>query len=102
MSYEYANGVKMSFTQVFFHPGGMPGGGQYFYAYGTKGAVDVSNARFYPVERGVQPQVLSEAQGRRGGEPQLAAFYECIPHRDPARSQRKDRGGSGADGDPGP
>jgi predicted dehydrogenase len=78
LSYEYENGVKLSFTQVFFHPGGMPGGGQYFYVYGTKGAVEVSNARFYPLERSAPPQVLSEAQGRRGGEPQLAAFYECI------------------------
>jgi len=78
LSYEYANGVKMSFTQVFFHPGGMPGGGQYFYVYGTKGAVDVSNGRFYPLERGRQPEVLSTAAGGLGGEPQLAAFYECI------------------------
>jgi predicted dehydrogenase len=78
LSYEYENGVKMSFTQVFFHPGGMPGGGQYFYVYGTKGAVDVSNGRFYPLQRGAQPEVLSAAQGRGGGEPQLADFYECI------------------------
>jgi predicted dehydrogenase len=28
LTYEYANGIKMSFTQVFFHPSGMPGGGQ--------------------------------------------------------------------------
>ena len=77
LSYEYANGVKMSFTQVFFHPGGMPGGGQYFYVYGTKGAVDVNSSRFYPLQRGQQPQVLSSAPGR-AGEPQLAAFYECV------------------------
>jgi predicted dehydrogenase len=56
----------------------MPGGGQYFYVYGTKGAVDVSNGRFYPLERGAQPQALSQTERMRGGEPQLAAFYECI------------------------
>ena len=78
LSYEYANGVHMSFTQVFFHPGGLPGGGQYFYAYGTKGAVDVSGAKFYPLGRGQPPQVLSAEQDQRGGEPQLAAFYDCI------------------------
>ncbi len=78
LSYEYANGVKMSFTQVFFHPGGMPGGGQYFYVYGTKGAVDVSGAKFYPLGRGQPPQPLSSEPSQRGGEPQLAAFYECI------------------------
>jgi myo-inositol 2-dehydrogenase/D-chiro-inositol 1-dehydrogenase len=78
LSYEYANGVRMSFTQVFFHPGGMPGGGQYFYVYGTKGAVDVSGSKFYPLGRGAQPEVLSTSAGGGGGEPQLAAFYECI------------------------
>ncbi len=77
LSYEYKNGVKMSFTQVFFHPGGMPGGGQYFYVYGTKGAVDVSNARYYPMARGAEPQTLSAEPGG-SGEPQLEAFYECI------------------------
>ena len=76
LSYEYANAVKTSFTQVFFHPRGLPGGGQYFYVYGTKGAVDVSGARFYPMGGG-EPQVLSTAQGI-GGEPQLQAFYDCI------------------------
>ncbi len=76
LSYEYANGVKMSFTQVFFHPRGLPGGGQYFYVYGTKGAVDVSGARFYPLAGG-EPQVLSTATQSRG-EPQLQAFYDCI------------------------
>ena len=76
LSYEYANGVKMSFTQVFFHPRGLPGGGQYFYVYGTDGAVEVSTARFYPMGKG-EPQVLSEAPGRTG-EPQLKAFYDCI------------------------
>lgn len=51
LSYDYRNGVKMSYTQVFFHPRGMPGGGQYFYVYGAKGAVDVINSTFYPLEK---------------------------------------------------
>ncbi len=76
LSYEYANGVKMSFTQAFFHPSKLPGGGQYFYVYGTKGAVDVGNARFYPLDKS-EPQVLSTAEPM-AGDPQLQAFYDCI------------------------
>lgn len=76
LSYEYANGVKMSFTQVFFHPRGLPGGGQYEYLYGTKGAVDLETARFYPMGAG-EPQVLS-AKPHMSGDPQLQAFYDAI------------------------
>ena len=46
------NGVKMSFTQNFFHPSGLPAGGQYTNVYGTKGAVSLDNGKFYPLERG--------------------------------------------------
>ncbi len=31
LSYDYQNGAKLSYTQVFFHPREMPGGGQYVY-----------------------------------------------------------------------
>jgi predicted dehydrogenase len=77
LSYDYANGVKLSFTQVFFHPNGMPGGGQYFYVYGTKGAVDLSNATYYPRERGAKPQVLVEPE-KREADGHIAAFFESV------------------------
>jgi predicted dehydrogenase len=78
LSYEYPNGVKLSFTQVFFHPPGLPGGGQYFYVYGTKGAVDVTASVFYPRERKAAPQKLVEAVPERKGDPHIAAFLESI------------------------
>lgn len=77
LSYEYANGVKMSFTQVFFHPHGMPGGGQYFYVYTTEGAVDLTNATFYPRARNSQPVVLAEPQ-KTEPHAHTVAFYEAI------------------------
>ncbi len=77
LSYEYPNNVKMSFTQVFFHPAGMPGGGGYFYVYGTKGAVDVDGGKFYPRERGAAPTVLFEPEKERD-MPHVKAFYEAI------------------------
>jgi len=79
LSYEYRNGVKLSFTQVFFHPNGMPGGGQYFYAYGTEGAVDVSGGTYYPRARGAKPvKLLEEVERMPGRDAHVAAFYECI------------------------
>jgi predicted dehydrogenase len=77
LSYDYANGVKLSFTQVFFHPNGMPGGGQYFYAYGTKGAVDVMNSTYYPRERGAKPEALVPPI-KSEGDLHIAAFFESV------------------------
>ena len=77
LSFDYANGVKMSFTQVFFHPNGMAGGGQYAYVYTTDGAVDLGNATFYPRGRGAKPVTLAE-KGPERGEGHIAAFFESI------------------------
>ena len=77
LSYDYANGVKLSFTQFFFHPSGLPNGGQYFYVYGTEGAVDLTNSTFYRRARGAKPQLLVEEM-ERGGDAHVAAFFDCI------------------------
>jgi predicted dehydrogenase len=77
LSYEYVNGVKMSFTQVFFHPSGLPGNGQYFYVYTTKGAVDLTKGTFYPRARNAQPIVLVEPQ-QQDRQAHFKAFYEAI------------------------
>ncbi len=80
LSYDYPNGVKLSFTQVFFHPGGLPGNGQYFYVYGTEGAVDVNGGMFYARRRGAKPAPLAEgvAAPPAGREAHVAAFFEAI------------------------
>jgi len=77
LSYEYANGVKMSYTQVFFHPRGMPGGGQTTYVYGVRGAVDLETATSYSLERGQQPVVLVEPV-QEDRHAHMAAFLESI------------------------
>lgn len=77
LSYDYPKGVKLSFTQVFFHPQGLPGGGQYYYVYGTKGAVDVLGGKFYPREGGGPPEVIFQP-GRERDDPHVALFYEAI------------------------
>lgn len=78
LSYEYANGVKLSFTQVFFHPPGLPGGGQYFYVYGSEGAVDLSASTYYALDRKAAPKRLVEAQAERREDAHIAAFLEGI------------------------
>lgn len=77
LSYDYANGVKMSFTQVFFHPDGMPGGGQSFYVYGTDGAVDLMNSTFYRRGKREPPPVLAEPRPQQH-QAHLAAFFEAV------------------------
>jgi len=77
LSYEYANGVKMSFTQVFFHARGMPGGGQYTYVYGTEGSVDLDTSTLYPREKGAKPVVLAEPQ-EENRQAHVTAFFESI------------------------
>jgi myo-inositol 2-dehydrogenase / D-chiro-inositol 1-dehydrogenase len=77
LSYDYENGVKMSFTQTFFHPAGLPAGGEYTNVFGTKGAVSLDTCKFYPLDKGAQPVTLSEP-AREEDAPHIAAFYEAI------------------------
>jgi predicted dehydrogenase len=77
LSYDYANGVKLSYTQVFFHPRGMAGGGQSTYVYGTKGGVDLDTATAYSLDRDTKPVVLAE-RAEEDRHAHMAAFFESI------------------------
>jgi myo-inositol 2-dehydrogenase / D-chiro-inositol 1-dehydrogenase len=77
LTYDYPNGVKLSYTQVFFHPRGLPGGGQTTYVYGTKGAVDLDSATFYPLEKGGKQEMLAEPV-EEDRHAHVAAFFESI------------------------
>ena len=80
LSYEYRNGVKLSYTQVFFHPRDLPGGGQYTYVMTDQGGVDLSTSMFYPRDpkRGNRSRVLVEPVEGRDREAHITAFYESI------------------------
>jgi predicted dehydrogenase len=78
LSYEYANGVRLSFTQVFFHARGMPGSGQYWYVYGTEGSVDLMDSKFYPRARDAQPQQIIEPTEEKLDAQHVGAFYDAI------------------------
>ncbi len=78
MTFDYPNGVKMSFTQNVFHPRGLPNGGQYIYVYGTKGAVDLmSTTTMYPLGSGGSPSILAPKQ-EEAQHAHIAAFYDSI------------------------
>jgi len=77
LSYEYASGVKLSYTQVFFHPRGLPGGGQSTYVYGSKGAVDLDSATAYSLDRNAKPVVLAEPV-EENRHAHMEAFFDCI------------------------
>jgi predicted dehydrogenase len=78
LSYEYPGGVKLSYTQVFFHPRGLPNGGQYCQVFGTKGAVDLDSGVYYPRERNAQPEKLWDPSMEALDNGHIAGFYEAI------------------------
>jgi predicted dehydrogenase len=77
LTYDYVNGVKLSYTQVFFHPRGLAGGGQQTLVYGTKGAVDLDTSTFYPLEKNGKQAVLTEPV-EEDRHAHVAAFFESI------------------------
>ena len=78
LSYEYRNGIKLSYTQVFFHPSGMPGSGQTWYVYGTNGGVDLANSVYYPRAKGASPQPLIEEMKENLDQQHVQAFLDAI------------------------
>jgi predicted dehydrogenase len=79
ITYDYPNGVKMSYALSVFHPNGMPGGGQAVYVYGDKAAVDLlySTNTYALGERKPTPKPLAEKQ-EDPPHAHTAAFYNCI------------------------
>lgn len=78
ITFDYANGVKLSFTQLVFHPRGMPAANQMIYVYGSKGAVDLlNNTTFYQLGAGGTPPVLA-AKVEEPRDAHITAFYECV------------------------
>lgn len=77
--YDYGSGVRMSFTQNVFHPRNMPGGNQYIYVYGSKGAVDLMTRTpmMYPLAANAQPVTLVEAAPDNQYE-HIVRFFKAV------------------------
>ena len=79
LNYEYTNGVKMTYSQVFFHPRTLPAGGQFIHLYTDKGAVDLMAGTFHSREQGVEPIEFAKApEERPERDAHIQAFYESI------------------------
>jgi myo-inositol 2-dehydrogenase/D-chiro-inositol 1-dehydrogenase len=77
ITYDYANGVKLSFTQLVFHPRSMPVGNQTINVYGTKGAVELmDSARFYSLD-GKEKRLLSPDVEQKN-DAHTTAFFQSI------------------------
>jgi predicted dehydrogenase len=78
LSFDYPGGVKMSFTQVAFHPPELPFGGEQTYVYGSAGAVALENGTFYPRSRQDKPVLLAERKRENREARHIALFYDSI------------------------
>jgi myo-inositol 2-dehydrogenase/D-chiro-inositol 1-dehydrogenase len=77
VNFEYPNGVRMSFTQIAFHPQQMPTGGEQTYVYGSDGAVILETGTFYPRGQG-QPVVLAQRTKENREAIHIGKFYDAI------------------------
>jgi myo-inositol 2-dehydrogenase / D-chiro-inositol 1-dehydrogenase len=78
LSYDYPSGVKLYFTQMVFHPKGLPGGGQFVHVYGQKGAVDLmGDTSVYPLDGSTPPYELVPKQEENPHE-HVRAFFNSI------------------------
>jgi len=71
----------MSFTQVAFHPRGLPFGGEQTYVYGTAGAVAMESGTFYPRDPQAKPVSLGERKRENREGRHIALFFDCIRSR---------------------
>jgi len=77
ITYEYPNGVKMAFTQMVFHPRGMPAGNQYIHVFGTKGSAELMSTYAMYTLDGKPPTVISP-KVEENQDAHTIAFYDAI------------------------
>jgi len=77
ITYDYANGVKLSFTQLVFHPRSMPSGNQTINVYGTKGTVELmDDTKFYSSD-GKEQRLLAPKDVQKN-DAHTTAFFRSI------------------------
>lgn len=77
ITYDYANGAKLSFTQMVFHPRKMPANNQIINVYGSKGAVELLySTNFYSLD-GTEQSVLAEKVEEKN-DAHIRAFFDCV------------------------
>jgi predicted dehydrogenase len=77
ITYDYANGAKLAFTQMVFHPRKMPVGAQTISVYGSKGAVELLYSTNSFWHDGKEPSILAEKVEEKN-DAHIRAFYDCV------------------------
>ena len=77
ITYDYANGAKLSFTQMVFHPRKMPSNNQIINVYGSKGAVELLySTNFYSLD-GKEQSALAEKVEEQN-DAHIRAFFDSV------------------------
>lgn len=76
LTYEYANGVKVAFTQMVFHPRNMPLGNQYIHVFGSKGSAELMSTYAMYTLDGKQRLISEKVQ--ENPDAHTTAFYDAI------------------------
>ena len=86
LSYDYPGGVKLYFTQMVFHPKGLPGGGQFVHVYGQKGACDLmGDTSVYPLDGKTRAGRTGTEDGRGAQRAHARASTSASAARAPTR-----------------
>ena len=77
LTYEYASGVKLAFTQMVFHPRSLPMSNQAVHVYGSKGAVELmTSATLHSIDGKVQTILSPKVQ--EDPDAHTTAFFSSI------------------------
>ena len=78
VNFDYPNGIKLSFTQIAFHPREMPFGGEQTFVFGSEGGVALETGMFFPRNSKSKPvQLAARARANREAI-HIGKFYDCI------------------------
>jgi len=80
VEYIYENDVHLDYSQLYMHPRGMKelSNGQWYIAFGDKGAVNVSKGLYYPMHATGEPKDLLTPELRSSKERAMEDFFACI------------------------
>ena len=79
VEYIYENDIHLDYSQLYMHPRSLKTlrGGQWYMIFGSKGAVDLTEGVFYPLDKD-EPVQLIRPEDRGEKENAMSEFYACI------------------------
>jgi predicted dehydrogenase len=79
VEYTYENDMHLDYSQLYMHPRGLKSlrGGQWYVIFGSKGAVDLTEGIFYPMDE-AEPVEIMRPEDRGEKENAMSEFFACI------------------------